>query len=195
MKTEKKHIIELFKSKITVFTLKDLAILLKEDNFNNLKARIKYFVDQGYIIRKRKGIYVKEDYNKYELATRIYTPAYISFETVLQQAGIIFQPYESIFVASYLSRQIELSDGQKIELRKLKNEILINRAGMIQKDNYFIAGPERAFLDMIYVNPKYYFDNLDPIDFAKCRKIISAYGRKTMLKRLKSYAQLAKTQN
>ncbi|MEA3450128.1 MAG: hypothetical protein U9Q85_04125 [Patescibacteria group bacterium] len=195
MKTEKKHIIELYKSKITVFTLKDLAILLKEDNFNNLKARIKYFVDQGYIIRKRKGIYVKENYNKYELAIRIYTPAYISFETVLQQAGIIFQPYESIFAASYLNRRIELSDGQSIELRKLKNQILINQAGIIRKDNYFIAGPERAFLDMIYVNPEYYFDNLDLIDFAKCRKIISAYGQKTMFKRLESYAQLAKTQS
>jgi len=39
-----------------------------------------------------------------ELAVKINTPSYISFETVLAQAGVIFQFYESVFVASHLSK-------------------------------------------------------------------------------------------
>jgi len=40
----------------------------------------------------RRGLYAKDNsYDKNELATKIYIPSYISFETVLRNAGAIFQ--------------------------------------------------------------------------------------------------------
>jgi predicted transcriptional regulator of viral defense system len=103
----------LFKSKNTVFTFKEIALLWQETDINSVKRKISYYVKTKKIFRLRKGIYVKDkDYNKFELATKIYKPSYISFETVLSQSGVIFQFYSQIFVASYLTREIEV-DGQK----------------------------------------------------------------------------------
>ena len=43
---------------------------------------------------------VQADYNRLELATRIFTPAYVSFETVLAKEGLIFQYYNKITAAA-----------------------------------------------------------------------------------------------
>ncbi len=195
MSSQKKGILELYKSKATVFTFKDIALYLNEDNFNNLKSRIKYFVDKGYLFRQRRGIYSKKEFSKRELVTKIYTPAYISFETVLLAEGVIFQYYETLFVASYLTRDLKLKNGQKIRIRKLKNEILLSKKGLIRKNNFFMATVDIAFLDLIYLNRNYYFDNLRKIDFKKCRDIVIIYNNKQLEKKLEVYAKLAKTQN
>ena len=113
-------LIEVFKSKNTVFTFKELSLLWKETDINLMKRKVNYYVKTKKIIRLRKGIYVKDkNYDKFELATKIYTPSYISFETVLSQAGVIFQYYSQIFVASYLTREIKVY-GQKYCYRKIK---------------------------------------------------------------------------
>jgi hypothetical protein len=55
-------------------------------------ARVSYYVKNSQLIRLRRGLYAKDnDYNKYELATKICIPSYVSFETVLRNAGAIFQ--------------------------------------------------------------------------------------------------------
>ena len=135
----------------------------------------------------RRGIYAKDqNYNKYELATKIYTPSYISFETVLAKAGIIFQLYGQIFIASYLTREI-IIDGQTYSFRKIKSSILLNPAGVEVKDTYFTASPERAFLDVVYLNKEYHFDNLVNIDWDKVNKILPIYNNRRMEKKVKEY--------
>jgi len=46
----------------------------------------------GYVVSfNRRGIYAKDkNYDRLELANRIYTPSYISLETVLSREGIVF---------------------------------------------------------------------------------------------------------
>jgi hypothetical protein len=47
------------------------------------------YVTAGKLIRVRRGLYAKDkDYNRFELATRINTPSYISFETVFTGSGL-----------------------------------------------------------------------------------------------------------
>ncbi|HRZ29998.1 MAG TPA: hypothetical protein P5052_04740 [Candidatus Paceibacterota bacterium] len=112
----------------------------------------------------RRGLYVKDkNYDKYELATKVYIPAYISFETALQKNGLIFQKYNSIYVASYKTKELRI-DNQKYCFKAIKKTILINQLGVEKEDNYHIAGAERAFLDMLYLNKDYYFDNLLTLD-------------------------------
>lgn len=135
----------------------------------------------------RRGIFVKEkNYNLKELATSIYTPAYISFETVLREEGIIFQHHNAIFAASYLSREVEC-DGNKIVYRKLKNGILTSRAGIKFEEGFSVAEKERAFLDMIYLFRDYHFDNLDGLDQKKCFELVKIYHNKRLEKRLEKY--------
>jgi len=181
-------ILALYKLKQSVFTVNEVAIIWQAENSQNLKSKIKYYTDKGELIRLRRGIYAKRDYSKFELATKIYKPSYISFQTVLRQAGMIFQYYEKFFVASYLSREIGLA-RHTIEYHKIKNEILLNSQGIIQKNHYAIASPERAFLDTIYLYGDYYFDNLESINWEQCFELIKIYKNKKMEKNLEDYYQ------
>jgi hypothetical protein len=122
------------------------------------------------------------------LATKIYTPSYISLETVLQKEGIVFQYYKAIFVVSYLSREI-LCDNQKYIFKKIKDEVLVNNLGIERKENYFIAAKERAFLDALYLYKNYHFDNLKPLNWNLCFEIALIYKSRELIKLLKSYAR------
>jgi len=184
---QKSSILQLYQSKDTVFTAREIALIWREDNPNRLKNKIKYYLNKGDLISLRRGVYAKPDYNNKEVAVQIYKPSYISFETVLAESGVIFQYYETIFVASYLSREITLKNKQKIKYRKLKNEILLNESGVSQNDGVAIASTERAFLDLLYINPNYYFDNLSPIDWDKCLELVKIYNKKSLIKIIKEY--------
>jgi hypothetical protein len=176
----------ILKSKNSVFSFKDISLLWRESN-NTTRKRINYYLKNKKLYRIRKGFYAKdEDYNKNELATKIYTPSYISFETILSKEGIIFQYYHQISVASYLTREIEV-DKQIYSYRKIKDSILTNDLGIEHKDNYSIATPERAFLDMIYLNKNYYFDNLSVLNWNKVIEILPIYSNKRMEKEIEFY--------
>lgn len=180
-------ILKLYKSKNTVFTSREIALLWREDNPDRLKNKIKYYLDKGDLIKLRRGVYAKTDFNIREAGVRVYKPAYISFETVLATEGIIFQYYKTIFVASYLSREIILENGQNIKYRKLKNSVLLNQSGIIQVDGVATASPERALLDMLYINPNYYFDNLSGIDWEKCSELVQIYKNKSLVRLINNY--------
>lgn len=166
----------LMRSKKTVFTFKDLVLLWGESDVNFIKKKIHRYVKAGKMNSIRKGIYSKDkNYDKYELATRIYTPSYISLETVFGAAGMTFQYYSQIFVISYQTKEIEC-DGQKYSYRKIKDTILTNQAGIESRENYSIASPERAFLDRLYLQKDYYFDNESPLNWEKVFEILPIYG-------------------
>ena len=196
--TSIKHIMDnliakLYQTSKTILTNKDIALIWQENNQNNLKAKISYYVKRGALIRITRGVFAKDkNYNPKELATSIYTPSYISFETVLREAGVIFQHYDTIFVASPWPKTLTIHNTA-IAFRKLKDSVLYNSAGIINQNNYSMATPERAFLDTIYLFPKYYFDNLKPINWEKCFELIKIYSNKQLMKRLtqyqKNYAQ------
>ncbi len=189
---EKASILSILREGNTVFTFKDILLSSGETNTSLLKRRINYYVKNKELYPIRKGIYAKDkNYNRLELANRIYTPSYISLETVLSREGIVFQHYEQIFLVSYLTREI-ICDGQKYVFRKIKDTILTNSLGLEKKDNYFIASRERAFLDTVYLNKNYYFDNLSSIDWDRCFEILYIYENKAMEKRLNSYHEMAK---
>jgi len=177
----------LLRSKKTVFSTKDVALLWGEESEGAARVRLSYYVKAGKLIRVHRGLYVKDkNYDNFELATRIYTPSYISFETVLTRAGINFQYYGNIFVASYVNREIEIG-GQKITFIRMKNYVLSNTVGIEHKDDCAIATKERAFLDRIYVSKDYHFDHLDPLDWDKVFEILPIYNNKRMIKKVNKY--------
>ena len=180
-------IAKLYESQKTVLTIKDIALIWEETNTVNLLAKIKYYAKQGSLIRLTRGVFAKnKNYNPKELATSLYTPSYISFETVLREAGIIFQHHDSIFVTGPYSVTKKI-DNQIITFRKLKNSVLYNALGVKNEKNYSIATPERAFLDIIYLSPKFYFDNLRSINWEACFELVKIYNNKQLIKRVAQY--------
>jgi len=178
-------IFEIYKSSRTVFRIMDIALLLNIEKTSSLRKILNYYVQTGKLLNPRKGFYAKEGYKPEELACLLYPPTYISLEYVLQRAGVIFQYYSAITNVSYLSRETEI-DNQTFRYRQIKGEILTNTAGIIlNKNNINIATPERAFLDMLYLYSRYYFDNLHILDKEKVKKILPAYNSRTLEKRVK----------
>lgn len=180
-------IAKLYQSKKTVLSNKDLALIWGENSQKRLNDKTAYYVRQGALIRLTRGVFAKdENFNAKELATSLYTPSYISFETVLREAGVIFQHYDTIFVVAKWPKTITI-DKHTFTFRKLKDIILFNSSGIVSNNNYSIATPERAFLDMIYLFPNYYFDNLKSINWEKCDELVKIYNNKELIKRLNQY--------
>lgn len=185
---------EILHSKKTVFSFKDLVILSGSSDVKNLKSKVHYYVKKGDLHHIRRGIYAKsKDYNHLEVATKIFIPSYISFETVFRDAGMIFQFYTSIFVATYRSETVDC-DGQRYIFRTIKSTILTNNTGVINKELYSIASPERAFLDMLYIRSDYHFDSLSPLDWEKVYDLLPIYENKRMERVVKEHHKRYKEQ-
>lgn len=183
-------IAKIYQSPKTVLTTADLALIWQETNRDNLKSRISYYAKRGDLLRLSRGIFAKnENYDPKELAASIYKPSYISFETVLREVGIIFQYYEEIFVAASWPGTKEI-DSKKITFRKLKDKVLFNSRGIEYENNYSVATPERAFLDTIYLFPKYYFDNLGSLNWDDCFELVKIYNNRELEKRLNNYYKI-----
>ena len=179
---EKNTLLQIFKSKSSVLTFKEILLASGTTSPSLLRRRINYYVQRGELYPIRRGIYAKDkSYDRRELATKIFTPSYISFETILVEAGIIFQYYSTIFVATYQTKDIACDD-QTYSFRKIKDTILTDTVGIENRGNYFAASPERAFLDLLYLNKDYRVDNLAPLNFDTIFSILPIYNNKRMEK-------------
>lgn len=174
----------------TVFSTKEIALILGETDLNSVKSKINYYVKKGVLIHLRRGIYAKSSgYEIFEAANKILTPSYISLETVFRKEGVVFQDYGNvIFVISYQTREIKLGD-YLIRFKKIKNEILTNPEGIDIENGYSIASKERAFMDALYLYKDYYFDNLGGLDWEEAKRLLPVYSSKTMERRFKNYVR------
>jgi hypothetical protein len=172
----------LLRSTKTIFSTKDVALLWQEADETVVTNRLKQYERIGKLIRVRRGLYAKDaNYNRFELATRIYTPSYISFETVLTKAGVIFQYYGNIFIASYVGREI-IIDKQVYSFVHMKDYVLSNTIGIEHTNGIAMACKERAFLDRLYVSKNYYFDNAQSLNWERVLEILPIYHNKRMEK-------------
>jgi len=185
--TKGQYMDALLRSPKTVFSISDISMLWGSQSSAAMYVRLNNYVKVGKLIRVHHGIYAKDkNYDRFELATHIYTPAYISFETVLTRTGVTFQYYKTIFVATYVKRELEV-DGENISFLRMKDYVLTDTTGIEHVNNVPIATKERAFLDRIYFNKDYHFDNLDVLDWDKVFEILPIYRNKKMADRVKKY--------
>lgn len=168
-------IFKLYQNERTVFSFREIAMIAGESNMDKLKQRINYYVRTKKLANPRRGVYTKENYSSEELACKIFTPAYISLEYVLQKAGVVFQYNPTITTVSYVSRMLEV-DHHHLQYRKLKNSLLFNSAGITMNDKGIsMATPERAFLDKIYLDKDFYVDLVKGLNREKIVKLFDVY--------------------
>ena len=60
--------------------------------------------------------------------------------------------------------------------------IVSREYSIVCKDNVNIATPERAFLDILYLNKDFYFDNLNPLNRLLISQILPAFQSATLEK-------------
>ena len=179
---EKDLILAIYRENRTVFRLNDIAMLIGVSDFQSLNKKLNYYVRTGKLNNPRKGIYTKPGYEPEEMACSVFTPSYISLQYVLQKAGIVFQYDSRITSVSYLSRTIEIESREFI-YRKIKGSSLVNAAGILRQNNHInIASPERAFLDFLYLEKEFHFDNLNPLNRKVVNKLLPLYDSKALIK-------------
>jgi hypothetical protein len=177
----------------TVFTIVDIKKALNIKEQKTLYNAIHYVVKQEELYTISKGIYsFDSNYSRNEFGNKYRTPSYISLYTVLQESGIVFQPYTSIFVITNRSESVDI-DGQKYVYRKIKDEILLNPLGIKQENGVSTATVERAICDKIYLDGIEYFDNLRNIDLDLIGRLNSeVYGNN---KEISKFLQFLKNES
>ncbi|MDR3327585.1 MAG: hypothetical protein LBT04_05600 [Prevotellaceae bacterium] len=186
---KKDIIFEIYKDTRAVFRINDIALLLNSADDYLLSQKLNYYVKKGKLLNLRRGIYAKDGYKPEELACLLYTPTYISLAYVLQRNAVIFQYDSAITNVSYLSREVKI-DNQRIEYRQIKDEILLNTAGIIYQNNINIATLERAFLDSLYLGGSLYFDNLKPLNIDKINELLPIYNSNVLNKKIKKIIEI-----
>ena len=169
-------------SKKTVFTINDMQKILATPNKEYARLSLFRLKKTWLLDNPISWIFTIKDYDIFEFASKLISPSYISFESILQKSGIIFQDYShTVTVASKNSIKKNI-DGINYEYHKLSDKILINPLGILNFENkYMIASPERAVCDMIYLYKNINFDNIRSLSIEKLENLKYIYNKTTNL--------------
>lgn len=163
----------------SVFHTQDLASLWQIKNSNTLYTLIKRYKKRGLLFGVYKGFYSLKPVDQIDQTMlgikALHNFAYVSTETVLVQAGIIQQNIHDITFISSQSKKFSIGDNH-YRSRKLKDLYLFQPAGIIDERGIKIATVERAIADLLYFNPKAYFDGEKLIDWQKVKNIQKEIG-------------------
>jgi predicted transcriptional regulator of viral defense system len=122
-------------------------------NPKNRKVALSRLTKRKILRRLRRNLYEVslKPSDILEAANSIYQPSYLSFTYCLGKLGILNQiAYEIEFATPRKTKRMEIRNRSVI-FRKLKKELFF---GYTLKDNIFIADPEKALLDTLYLKTK-----------------------------------------
>jgi predicted transcriptional regulator of viral defense system len=175
-----------------IFSLQDLKI----QGCQVFSLQLTRWVDKGYLIKLRNGIYLftdrKEQTIKEHIAFSIYQPSYVSLEWALSLYGMIPEiVYNVTSVTSKASRKYK-NDMGVFTYRHLKKDLFfgymkINKNGQA----YLLAEREKALLDYIYLN-SYKIKNI--YDVEELRLNLSALQKISKTK-IKQYSKFYPKKN
>lgn len=153
-------------------------------------------VKSGDIVRIKRNLYVssqKLNYfpleEKFILANLLQVPSYISLLTALSYYEVTTQVQRNFIesVGYYRTKLAQIKEDS-FNYTKIKKELYF---GFIKTKGFFIAAPEKAFLDAFYLKSlrRYNFDltslDLDKLDKSRIEKMSGKYPfftRKLLLK-------------
>ena len=174
-----------------------------------MRNQLSRWQKKGLLIGLRKGVYMlgpqdrKIDVSKEVIANRIYEPSYLSLEYALNFYGLI--PEEVVDLTSITTRKTMRFKNklghfvyQHIQpkafrgFRKMGNE----------KNSYFMAEPEKAVVDFLYLNLSQFtknvkeilehsfrFQNIEGLNRKKLTELGKLFGSKKLMRALKLFGQ------
>ena len=174
----------LMESGRSIFTPLDLRLVWR---MNVLSAKVSAvrMVGHGLMMRPAKGIYaLNERYSPYELANRLVSPSYVSFQASLFHAGINFQARREIGSVATRDRQKKVG-GVVYTYVAMKKELFFNMEGVVTREGVSMASPERAILDSFYFGYLPDIDNAGKLNKTTLAKL-SAWYPQTVQKKVKN---------
>ena len=160
-------LIELILEKIPrdFFTDTEIKILLPGASDNRRYSLIKRALAKGHLVRVKRGLYClgpkfrKQPLNLYEIANIMYGPSYVSFQSALSFHGWIPEAVHTITSASAKrSREFETPLGQ-FSFNHVNAHDFLAEVERKEEDGgaFFMASPERALLDYVFVYRKNWY--------------------------------------
>jgi hypothetical protein len=154
------------------FGYEDIARIL-DISQNSAKITAHRYVKQGMLIRVKRNIYIlKERWTSFDreqkfiLANIFQTPSYISLMTALDYYEITTQIQRDFIESVVIKRTIRKEiDHTVLNFTKINADVYW---GFLKQQGFFIAEPEKAFLDGVYLMSlgRYKLD-MPSIDFNK----------------------------
>jgi len=172
---------KLEKYNLNVFRLQDIQMLFPNEKY--LATDLKRLTDSKLIKRVFKGQYIllNNRLSTEEIAQKIYYPSYVSFQSALFTHGIVDQgPNQVFFATTNRKKTLEIL-GTKAEFNHIKPSLYF---GYVLDKNIFMATPEKAICDMLYLNFTLKIDTeikswyLKNIDFVKLQNYLKPYGKR-----------------
>lgn len=178
-------------SQKTMISTSDIANLLTLGK-ESAKVTATRYTRKGLLIRLKRDCYVP--INKFEKFTEtdffkaanfIQVPSYISFITALSYYNITTQQQQNVFesVANKRTKNVLIKNAE-FKYYLVKKEFY---SGFILEDDFFIALPEKAFADIVYLTSlgKYNCDfeaiNFKKLDKKKVSSFIQLTNKRTNL--------------
>jgi len=135
-------------------------------------------VKRGVLIRLRRDLYalVNSKYSLFSLGNALCQPSVISLESALNYWGLIVQVPQIIFSTALRSYKCE-ADNTTFVYRRMAPSLI--RFGQVKVEDFYIAQPEKAFLDTLYMGTKGLVELLpEDVDMDKLdAELLSYYGR------------------
>lgn len=132
-----------------VFDVRDVKALFP-DEVETINTSLKRLKDAGIIVPVTRALYRLADvtFEIEKVATTVLYPSYISFESALSKYGIINQGlYELTLATTRHSKRLRIG-GVTCEYSQIKPKLYF---GFNLLNGIYIAEPEKAFLDTLYL--------------------------------------------
>jgi len=141
------------RSKRKLFSSQDIRSILNIGNDNTLYKITEGLIKGGILKKIAKGKYCLS-FNKpdeLQIANFLYSPSYISFESALNFYGILIQASYPITSATPLRAFRTTVDEREFTYSHLGPGLYF---GYVKKNDIFIASPEKALADELYLASK-----------------------------------------
>jgi|TARA_B100000315_G_C14590599_1_gene595526 predicted transcriptional regulator of viral defense system len=129
------------------------AMAIKPESAHVLCSR---YVSGGYLTRAKRNLYIlnenwdhlsEEDF--FQIANRLQVPSYVSFSTALSYYGLTTQLRQGI-IESVVTKRSYRKNIKKLEFIFYRFPLKYY-SGFVREDGIFIASPEKALADALYL--------------------------------------------
>ena len=191
--------LKLSKIKKLYFDCAEIARALAISNAS-AKVTANRYAKNGLLLRIKRNLYVlrerwdsAQEKDKFILANLLQVPSYISLMTALSYYEVTTQLQRDFIESIALKRTKEIAAGETVfNFTRIDKKLYF---GFAKISDFFIASPEKAFLDALYLKSlkRYSFDisslDLKKLEFKKLKAIAQNFPmatRKEMRKIWKS---------
>lgn len=190
----------------TIFSLNDI----KKIDSRFFRSRLNEWQDKGYIKKIIKGYYIFSDLKLsenalFEIANRIYSPSYVSFEMAFSYYHLIPEGVYEITSASTRRTYKFKTPIAEFSYRTISPHLFFGYNLINYNSKYFkFASIEKAILDYFYINSHLNkndsFESLrinkdmffKQINEEKLYKYLERFAKKTLTRRIRSFWEFMK---